>query len=283
MSTESVKSPPAPRRELVARHSLATRITHWINVVVFILMLLSGLAIFNAHTTLYWGNASNFGHGWLEMSARPGPHGKLEGHTRILGADLNTTGLLGVSTGLDGRPEARGFPKWLTLPGYRSLAEGRRWHFFFAWLLVLNGLAYLIFGGLNRHFSRDLWVSRKDLASIPHEIVTHAQLKFPKGEEARRYNVLQKLAYLSVVFILFPLLVLAGLTMSPMLDAGFHLPDLLGGRQSARSLHFIAAWLLVAFLLLHLFMVVVSGLWNNIRSMITGRYAIEVEGDGHGA
>ncbi len=271
-----------PKRVLVPRHKFLVRITHWINVVAFTLLLLSGLEIFNAHTSLYWGQKSDFDHPWLQISATNAPGGKLVGHTKVLGANFTTTGVLGASTGLDGKPEARAFPKWLTLPAYKSLAEGRRWHFFFAWVLVLNGLLYLLSGALNRHFSGDLWVTKADLASIPHEIKTHALLKFPKGEEARRYNVLQKLAYLSVVFLLFPLLILAGWTMSPMLDAGFHLPDLLGGRQTARSLHFIVAWLLVAFVALHLFMVVASGTWNNIRSMITGRYAIEVEGDDHG-
>jgi thiosulfate reductase cytochrome b subunit len=268
--------PQAKHKVLVKRHALATRITHWINVVAFLVMLFSGLAIFNAHPALYWGKKTDFDRPWLAMTATAAPGGKLVGHTRIAGAQLTTTGVLGASGG-----EARGFPAWLTLPGYKSLADGRRWHFFFAWLLVLNGLAYLGFGLWNRHLARDLAVTGADVRSIPHEIVTHAQLKFPKGEEARHYNVLQKLAYLSVAFIAFPILILAGLTLSPQLDATFHLPDLFFGRQSARSIHFIAAWAIVFFLAVHLFMVVASGTWNNIRSMITGKYAIEVEGDGH--
>ncbi len=276
----AVTAEPQPTHKvLVKRHALATRITHWINVIAFLLMLFSGLAIFNAHPALYWGQKTDFDHPWLAMTATPQPGGKLAGHLNLGKASLPTTGLLGASAGADGKPEARGFPKWLTLPGYKSLADGRRWHFFFAWLLVLNGLAYLIFGLLNRHFRRDLAVTGADIKSLPHEIVTHAQLKFPKGEEARHYNVLQKLAYLSVVFVAFPLLILAGLTLSPQLDATFHLPDIFFGRQSARSIHFIAAWTIVLFLGVHLFMVVASGTWNNIRSMITGKYAIEVEGD----
>ena len=281
--TESAE-PQAKHITLVKRHALATRITHWINVVAFLTMLFSGLAIFNAHPALYWGQKTDFDHPWLSMTATPAPGGKLTGHLNLGKSQITTTGLLGASAGADGKPEARGFPKWLTLPGYKSLADGRRWHFFFAWLLVLNGLAYLIFGLLNRHFRRDLAVTGADIKSLPHEIVTHAQLKFPKGEEARHYNVLQKLAYLSIVFVAFPLLILAGLTLSPQLDATFHLPDLFFGRQSARSIHFIAAWSIVLFLIVHLVMVVASGTWNNIRSMITGRYAIEtigeVEGDG---
>lgn len=262
-------------RTLVPRHKLATRITHWINVVAFLVLLFSGLAIFNAHPALYWGQKSDFDHPWLSMSASADAHGHLVGHTRVGGLDLHTTGVLGVSRNVyGGAPQARGFPSWTTLPPGLDLSAGRHWHFFFAWLLVLNGLAYLVLGFWNGHLPKDLTPTRQDLRELPHEIVTHARLQFPKDERATRYNVLQKLTYGAVVFVLFPLLILAGLTMSPALDAGFHLPDLLFGRQSARSLHFIAAWLIVGFLAVHLLMVVASGTWNNLRSMITGRYAI---------
>jgi len=274
------------QKVLVPRHKLATRITHWINVVAFLMLLFSGLAIFNAHPALYWGQKTDFDRPWLAMTATPAPGGKLVGHTKVGGADIVTTGLLGASTGVDGKPQARGFPTWLTLPPYKALVDGRHWHFFFAWLLVLNGLAYLAFGFWNGHLPKDLWPTRQDLKEIPHEIVTHAKLQFPKDERATRYNVLQKMAYGGVIVAFF-VLILAGLTLSPRLDAGFHLPDLFFGRQSARSIHFILAWAIVAFLGLHLFMVVASGTWNNIRSMITGRYAIEVpektEGGDHEA
>ena len=110
--------------------------------------------------------------------------------------------------------------------------------------------------------------------------MTHAKLQFPKGEAARHYNVLQKLTYMAVAFVLLPLMVLTGLTMSPGLDSAFHvLLDVFGGRSSARSLHFICASLLVAFVVVHVVMVLVSGVWNNLRSMVTGRYAIDIEGD----
>ena len=106
----------------------------------------------------------------------------------------------------------------------------------------------------------------------------HATLRFPKGEAARRYNVLQKLAYLGVLLVLLPVMVLTGLTMSPAMDATWPwLLDLFGGRQSARSIHFIAAWLLVLFVVVHLVMVVLAGPLNEIRSMITGRYRLPEE------
>jgi thiosulfate reductase cytochrome b subunit len=266
-----------PAKVLVYRHTAATRITHWINVLALSFLLMSGLQIFNAHPALYWGMKSVFAHPWLSMDAME-QAGKPVGVTTIAGHHFTTTGLFGWSG--KGEGEARGFPAWLTVPTYRDLADGRRWHFFFAWLFVLNGLSYLILGLVQRHIQRDLWPKGWQLkpAHVWHEIVTHAQLKFPKGEEARTYNILQKGAYLAVILVLLPLMLATGLTMSPGFDsAAPWLLDLFGGRQSARSIHFITANLIVLFVLVHLVMVVASGTWNNIRSMITGRYAIETE------
>lgn len=268
-----------PAKVLVHRHAGVTRLTHWINVLAISLLLMSGLQIFNAHPALYWGAKSTFAHPWLAML--PGERGgQPVGVTLVAGHMFDTTGLFGWS-GKPGMGEARGFPAWATIPSYRDLADGRRWHFFFAWLFVINGLVYLAMGLVNRHIQRDLWPRAWQLrpAHVWREIVTHAQLKFPKGEEARTYNILQKGAYLAVIFVVLPLMLATGLTMSPGIDAGAPwLLDLFGGRQSARSIHFITATLIVLFVVVHLVMVVASGAWNNIRSMITGRYAIEVEG-----
>lgn len=263
----------APTRVLVRRHALVTRITHWINVLALFFLLLSGLQIFNAHPALYWGQKSTFAEPWVSMTAVE-RGGDMVGLTKVGPLTLETTGLFGFSGN-----ERRGFPKWATIPSFRSLADGRHWHFFAAWLFGLNGLVYLAAAVLNRHLKDDLWPRREQLrpAHIWHEVVTHAQLRFPKGEEARRYNILQKLAYLSVILVILPLMVLTGLTMSPGMNAAWPgLVELFGGRQSARTLHFISAGLIVAFVLVHVVMVVLSGTWNNIRSMITGRYAIEV-------
>jgi thiosulfate reductase cytochrome b subunit len=269
-----------PERVLVYRHAAATRITHWVNVLALAFLLMSGLQIFNAHPALYWGIKSVFAHPWLAMTAAE-KAGQPTGVTTILGHHFETTGLFGWS-GKPGMGEPRGFPAWATVPTYRDLADGRRWHFFFAWLFVLNGFAYLILSLISRHIQRDLLPRRAQLAprNIWHEIVTHAQLKFPKGEAAKSYNVLQKLSYLVVIFVLLPLMLGTGLTMSPGIDAAWPwLLDLFGGRQSARSIHFISASLIVLFVVVHLVMVLVSGVWNNLRSMITGRYSIDVEGD----
>jgi thiosulfate reductase cytochrome b subunit len=265
---------------LVRRHSVAVRLTHWINVVAVLLLLMSGLQIFNAHGALYWGAKSHFDHPWLSIDAVQRA-GKPAGVTQVAGHAFTTTGVLGWS-GKPGAGEARAFPAWATVPSWRDLATGRRWHFFFAWVLALNGLVYLANGFLAGHVRRDLLPTRSELAPrhVWQEILDHARLRFPKGEAAKHYNVLQKSAYLGVALVLLPLMVGTGLTMSPGIDAAWPwLVELFGGRQSARSIHFITASLVVLFVIVHLIMVVASGTWNNIRSMITGRYAIEPEGD----
>ena len=269
---------PRPRKTLVARHGVIVRVTHWINAISLFFLLLSGLQIFNAHPELYWGQQSNFGHGWLSMGAYAGD-GALHGVTKVGPALFDTTGFFGASQE-HGVWTARGFPDWLTIPASRYLALGRRWHFFFAWLFAINGAVYIATAVISGHLRRDLAPTRHDLTprNLLREVWNHMRLKFPKGEEARHYNVLQKGAYLGVVLVLLPLMVLTGMTMSPMLDAAFpFLLDLFGGRQSARSIHFITASLIVLFFAVHILMVLLAGPLNEIRSMITGRFAIEVE------
>jgi len=269
-----------PAKVLIRRHSGVTRITHWLNVLVISLLLMSGLQIFNAHPALYWGAKSTFAQPWVSMKKEE-VAGEPRGITTVGGLRFDTTGVLGWS-GAPGAQEQRGFPSWATVPSYRSLADGRRWHFFFAWLFVINGLVYWLWSLGRGHIQRDLLPARDQLAPrhILHEIATHARFQFPKGEEARRYNVIQKLTYLAVIAVLLPLMVLTGLSMSPGFNATVPgLIDLFGGRQSARTIHFLSASLIVLFVIVHLVLVVVSGFWNNIRSMITGCYAIEAEGD----
>jgi thiosulfate reductase cytochrome b subunit len=143
-------------------------------------------------------------------------------------------------------------------------------------VFVINGLIYLIWSLSSGHLRRDLAPSGGELKHVGSSISEHLRLHFPKGEEAKRYNVLQKLAYLVVVLVLLPLMLLTGLAMSPGMDAGYPiLLDMFGGRQSARTIHFIAASLIVLFVLVHVVMVLISGVWNNLRSMITGRYVIK--------
>jgi len=251
---------------------------HWINVACIFALLMSGLQIFNAHPALYWGEASDFEAPALALAGKTGPDGQLRGETRIGGLRFDTTGVLGVSDNMLGEPSKRGFPMWATIPGPRNLAEGRRWHFFFAWLFIVNGLAYWLWSWRAKHLSQDLAPTRNDWRGIGRSIRDHLRFRHPTGAEATRYNVLQKLAYLAVIFIFAPGILLMGLAMSPQLDPvlGWMI-ELVGGRQSARTLHFIIAIAFVAFILIHVLMVLVSGPANQIRSMITGRYRIPDE------
>ncbi|ANL50176.1 UNVERIFIED_ORG: thiosulfate reductase cytochrome b subunit [Rhizobium esperanzae] len=264
-------------RMLIYRHSLVVRLSHWVNVLCLTVLLFSGLQIFNAHPALYWGQyGADNDPSFIAMEAVE-DGARVKGLTHIGSFTFNTTGFLGLSTA-EGEATARGFPSWLTLPSYQDLSSGRRWHFFFAWLFVVNGLAYLAYGLISRHFRRDLAPARSELAltHLGQEVVNHARLRFPKGPEARHYNTLQKLTYLVVIFLLLPLMIATGLTMSPGFNAvAPWLLDVFGGRQSARTLHFLTAFSLVAFVIVHIVMVVLSGVFNNLRSMITGYYAIE--------
>ena len=296
----------------VRRHSLLVRLTHWLNLWFLTVLLMSGLQIFNAHPSLYWGHRSDEGTAWLAI--RPAlsfdhpPHGE----TEILGRTFDTTGVLGFSRNAEGDTELRAFPAWATLPGPQWLAMGRRWHLFFAWLLVLNAAFYVLYSLASRHLSRDLWPHARDWRALPRSILDHLPGRrgadrmpantadhataaepsattlneAPAGEvrppspitpvspdAGSPYNPLQKLAYVGVIFVLGPLIVLSGLAMSPRLDAAYPwLPELFGGRQSARSVHFLTVVGLIGFVLVHVFMVLVSGPVNLTRSMITGRY-----------
>lgn len=274
--TDIAQPTAAAKVEIVHRHSASVRVTHWVNVVCLLVLLMSGLQIFNAHPALYFGNKSDFGDPALAMQpARRGD--QLYGVTTVFGHQFNTTGVFGLARAEDGGVEIRGFPWSVTLPGYRSLAMGRRWHFFFAWLFVLNGLFYLVYSLWSGHLRRDLAPRGRELKHIGTSIAEHIKLKFPKGEEAKRYNVLQKLAYLAVVLVLLPLMLATGLAMSPGMDAGYpFLLEIFGGRQSARTIHFITASAIVIFVVVHLVMVLLTGVWNNLRSMITGRYVIKL-------
>jgi thiosulfate reductase cytochrome b subunit len=257
------------------RHRLAVRIMHWVNVLAVTVLLMSGLQIFNAHAALYWGQSSYSGHApVLQITATQASDGRPIGVTRVLGHAFQTTGVLGVSS-VGGQPTARAFPTWATIPGPQWLAMGRRWHFFFAWLFFVNGALYFAYSVLTRHLNRDLLPTRDDWRSIGRSIVDHLRLRHPTGEAARHYNVLQKLTYLVVMFALLPLILLMGLGMSPRLDSLW--PGwvaVFGGRQAMRTLHFIMAWAIVLFVLVHVFEVIISGFWNNLRSMITGRYEV---------
>ncbi len=263
-------SPAGAPARVVLRHRWPLRAMHWINLACMLVLVGSGLQIFNAHPALYWGHASTFHDPVFAARAVRG-----RGVTTIGDTQFDTTGVLGVSRQSDGRLAQRGFPSWATIPGPQWLALGRRWHFFFAWLWVVNGACYLLWSISSRHLSRDLAMKRRDWRGIGQSIVDHLRFRHPRGEEAARYNPLQKLTYLIVIFVLMPLVILTGLSMSPQMDTslGWWLA-LIGGRQSARTIHFTVMALFVLFTVVHVLMVVYAGPVNEMRSMITGRFKL---------
>ena len=281
----NVSSEAKPSVRSVYRHRRPVRVMHWINALSLIILLGSGLQIFNAHPKLYWGQRSDPERALLSLDAQGKP-GHLRGVSRVGGHAFDTTGVLGASD-TDGHRIARGFPAWLTIPsngpfsdggeGRWPLTSGRRWHFFFAWLFVINGLFYVGYGLVSRHLSRDLWLSGADWRGIGRSILDHLRFRHPHGEEALRYNVLQKLAYLGVVFVLGVGIVLMGVAMSPRMDTLLApMVDAVGGRQSARTLHFVIAVGFVAFVIVHLAAILLTGPLNQLRGMITGYYRITV-------
>jgi len=237
MSNES-RTQPA----LVWRHRLSTRLWHWFNALCLYMLFTSGLGIFNAHPRLYWGQyGANFDLPWLELER---------------------------------------FGAWWTLPASYDLAMSRHWHLTVAPVFAFALLAYMVWSLINRHVTRDLAFRRGELAPshVWQDIKDHARLRFPTGQAALRYNVLQKASYIGVIFVLLPLVILTGLTMSPGMNAAWPwLVDLFGGRQSARTIHFIAAFALAGFFVVHIAMVLLAGPVNEVRSMITGRYRLAEE------
>jgi thiosulfate reductase cytochrome b subunit len=262
--------------EVFYRHRLVVRLTHWITALCILFLLGSGLNIFNAQPHLYWGrygaDANPPDHAFLSIGAFDTPQGP-RGITEVGPWQFDTTGILGWSK-VDGDYAARGWPSWITIPSFQDLADARHWHFLFAWILVINGLVYLGWSLYRRHLQHDIWPTVADLKSLPRSLLDHLKLKHPTGEAAKRYNVLQRLAYMGVI-VLITLMVLTGLTMSPGFDTIFPwLLDIFGGRQSARSIHFISASLIVLFVIVHLAEVVLAGPINEVRSMLTGYFIV---------
>lgn len=279
MSRDSLQSQPeAGGREpsakakgpLVYRQSIWTRVTHWVWAICLFFLLLSGLQIFNAHPALYVGQQSGFefDNAVLRIGAvntDAGPRGQ----TTVFGQTFDTTGVLGMS-GTAEQPAYVGFPGAVTIPSYRDLATGRVVHFFFGWVLVAALFVWFLASFINGHLKRDIVPGGGDLRDLPRDVADHARLRLHHG---RRYSPLQKLTYFAVFFVLFPLIVLTGLTMSPGMDAAWPwLLDLFGGRQTARTIHFGVMVLLVLFFIVHIAMVLLAGPFNELRSMMTGWY-----------
>ena len=267
--TQTQELPPT-RGPLVYRQSIWTRLTHWVWAICLFFLLLSGLQIFNAHPNLYIGQQSGFefDNAILKIGAVNTPEGP-RGRTTIFGREFDTTGVLGMS-GPAANPTFVGFPGAVTIPSFRDLATGRVVHFFFGWIFVAALFVWFLASFINGHLRRDILPRGADLAGLPRDALDHARLRLHHG---RRYTPLQKLSYFTVFFVLFPLIILTGLTMSPGMDAAWPwLLDIFGGRQTARTIHFIVMVLLVLFFVVHIIMVLLAGPLNELRSMITGWY-----------
>ncbi|MCD7060372.1 cytochrome b/b6 domain-containing protein [Pelagibacterium xiamenense] len=266
--------PHRTKGPLVYRQSIWTRVTHWVWVICLFFLLFSGLQIFNAHPTLYIGQESGFEYdnSVLSMHAERRPEGGYAGYTTVLGNRIDTSGVFGYS-GTEANPEFRGFPSWLTIPSYRDLATGRVVHFFFAWILVGVLFVWAVASFFNGHLRRDIVPKGADLKALPADAAEHARFRF---RHHKGYNALQKLAYAFIFFIVFPAIILTGLSMSPGMNTAWPwLIEVFGGRQTARTIHFTAMLVLVLFFIVHIVMVVLAGPINELRSMITGWYRVD--------
>ena len=272
VTQKSLGSPTKPRSRLITRQYLATRITHWIWAICLFFLLLSGLQIFNAHPGLYIGKEAGFTYSNDVLTISSDTSGDTpKGITTILGHAFNTTGVLGISGSGDDLVDSA-FPPALTIPSHQDLATGRVVHFLFAWILVATLLTWLVLSLRNRHLKKDILLKRADIAGLPSDIADHARFRF---HHTTRYSPLQKIAYAGVLFVLFPLIILTGFCMSPGINSALPwLLDIFGGRQTARTIHFITMSLLVLFFIIHMAMIVAAGPINELRSIITGRYRI---------
>jgi thiosulfate reductase cytochrome b subunit len=258
-------------KQRIYRHPLAVRLTHWLTALALVILAMSGMQIFNAHPALYASDASKFTSPVLSiegMESMDGPEGWLQiGSKRVF-----TTHVLGYGPNGEGSESIRAFPSWATIPAYQDLADGRRWHLFFAWVFVICALVYA-------RWAFALRPTLADLKALPAALKSHL---LPWRVKAQAHlNPMQKITYFGVVFVVAPIVILSGLALGPSVDAWAPwLPALFGGRQFARIWHFGGMIALILFFGIHIVMVALTGVWNNLRSMITGWLVVEQEGGG---
>jgi len=230
-----------PSKTVASRHSALVRVTHWIMTLCFFALLVSGAEIVISHPRFYWGETGNDLTPTLFKLPIPASR------------NLVPTGYGYVL------PDQNGWSRYL--------------HFQTAWVVIFTGLLYIISGLLNGHFRKNLLPGGADLSwrAFSTSVAGHLRFERPSQAEAWSYNVLQRLSYLFVIFVLFPLIIWTGLAMSPAFVSVFPATvNVLGGQQSARTLHFFVTLALVAFLLVHVGMVWLAGFWSRMRAMITG-------------
>jgi thiosulfate reductase cytochrome b subunit len=260
--------PARPR--LIYRYGIVTRLSHWLWVLAFTVLVGSGLQIFNASPNL---DASDKSDPARRVLAIDSPQEGV-GTTTIFGHAFNTTGWLGWTGNGYGSEDAHAFPAAIIIPGEQDLAAGRRWHFFFGWIAALCWIAWIV-ATARRGTLRKMLLRPSDLPKLwPMQAYYLKLRKTPPPYDV--YNPLQKAAYTTIGFVIAPLVVLTGLALSPGMDAIANpLTVALGGRQFARLWHFAGMLILLAFLALHVFQVATQGVVNQMRSMITGWYRTE--------
>ena len=233
---------------VTSRHSALVRVTHWITSLCFLALLVSGIEIVISHPRFYWGETGNVLTQPLFKLPIPASRASVPtGYGYVL-------------------PDQNGWSRYL--------------HFQAAWVVVLTGLLYLISGSFTGHFWKNLLPRRADLSWRPFSIAiaNHLRFKRPSEAEAWSYNVLQRLTYLFVIFVLFPLVIWTGLAMSPaFVSAVPATVTMLGGQQSARTIHFFVSLFLLLFLLVHVVMVCIAGFRSRMRAMILGRVGTHME------
>jgi thiosulfate reductase cytochrome b subunit len=233
----------APATTTQPRHTAVVRVTHWVTALCFLALLATGVEIVISHPRFYWGETGNI-------------------HTQALFQIPIPASRRSVPTGY-------GF----VLPDQNGWS--RHLHFQAAWGAVLTGLLYFVYGLTTGHFARSL-VPRS--GGLGRNLAAHLRLRRPGPEEAWSYNPLQRVTYLFVIFVLFPLVIWTGLAMSPAFVSALPAAvTVLGGQQSARTIHFFVTIILFGFLLVHVGMVWLAGFRNRMRAMITGRAASHQE------
>ena len=230
------------------RHPAVVRVTHWLITLSFLALLVTGVEILISHPRFYWGEIGNVNtHPLFTLPIPSSRDTVVTGYGYVL-------------------PDQNGWSRYL--------------HFEAAWVAVLTGLLYLAFGFFKGHFRRNLLPAPSDLSpsSLADDVARHLRFGRPSDDDAWSYNVLQRLTYLLVIFVLFPLVIWTGLAMSPAIEGAFPaLVTVLGGRQSARTIHFFVSIFLVLFLLVHVLMVYLAGFRNRVGAMIFGRLTKSTE------
>jgi thiosulfate reductase cytochrome b subunit len=231
-----------PARIVPSRHSALVRVTHWITALAFLALLVTGIEILISHPRFYWGETGNINTPPLFKIPIPSSRSSVPtGYGYVL-------------------PDQNGWSRYL--------------HFQSAWVVVLTGLLYIIYSFFSGHLRKNLLPDAAEFSwrNFSTTIGNHLRFQPPGEDEAWSYNLLQRLTYLCVIFVLFPLIIWTGLAMSPAIASVFpSAVSVLGGQQSARTIHFFVTVLLVLFLLVHIMMIGLAGFWNRTRPMITGR------------